>query len=147
MLERRKSQRQKCFLRGLIDFAEQHGKMACLVRDISDGGARVCFSCHVAIPERLNLYIPQRQKTVRVQVRWRRGDEFGVSFLDEAADSTAGRKNELLQRIVRLEIEAAALKDTIKRLKCEGYAAADCKDRRSANQVGPLPETVEPESN
>jgi hypothetical protein len=47
------------------------------------------FSGKVAISDLIDLYIPQREETMRARIEWRRGDEFGLSFLD-AACATGG---------------------------------------------------------
>ena len=44
MSERRISTRQKSFLRGCIQFNHRRTTIDCLVRDISDTGARLIFS-------------------------------------------------------------------------------------------------------
>jgi hypothetical protein len=57
--------------------------MSCLVRDLSDDGARIIFSQSVTIPANVNLHIPQRDKTFRAKVQWRRGDEIGLALTSE----------------------------------------------------------------
>src|SRR5215475_12513189 len=73
MSERRRSTRQKSFLRGCIYFNKRRSVMDCLVRDISDAGARLIFSEAVNVPDVVELYIPQ----VRESVGQRRCDDGG----------------------------------------------------------------------
>src|SRR5687767_4174651 len=80
MNERRIAQRQKSFLRGCIYFNNRRSAADCLIRDISDTGARLIFSSAIAIPDVVDLYIPQKEQTLRVHVQWRHGDELGVAF-------------------------------------------------------------------
>jgi hypothetical protein len=119
MSERRNTRRQKSFLRGFVYFDKRRGVMTCLVRDLSADGARVIFSSAVTIPDVVNLHIPQREKTVRARVQWRRGDEIGFAFAEEETVPTTQQESELLQRVAQLESEIAALKRTIKKLKRE----------------------------
>jgi hypothetical protein len=72
MGERRINRRQRSFLRGFIYFDKRRGVMSCLVRDFSDEGARILFSETVTIPDVVNLHIPQRERTLRARVQWRR---------------------------------------------------------------------------
>jgi hypothetical protein len=116
MGDRRGIRRQKSFLHGFIYFDKRRGVMSCLIRDLSETGARIVFSETVTIPEHIHLHIPQREKTIRAQVQWRRGDEIGLAF--EAADAAVSpQESELMSRIVQLETEIAELKRTIKKLK------------------------------
>jgi hypothetical protein len=105
----------KSFLRGLISFdAQRGGGVGCLIRDINEEGARVVFSEAIALPEQVNLHIPQKDQTLRARVSWRRGDEIGLSFVAVAAPPNT---NELMERIAQLEAENLRLRRMLKRLK------------------------------
>jgi hypothetical protein len=117
MSERRGSRRQKSFLRGFVYFDKRRGVMSCLVRDFSDEGARIIFSGTVTIPDVVNLHIPQRDKTLRAHVQWRRGDEIGLAFEAAPVAAVSPQESELMQRLAQLETEIIALKKTIQRLK------------------------------
>lgn len=119
MRERRVTRRQKSFLRGFVYSDKRRGVLSCLVRDLSDDGARIIFSPTITIPDVINLHIPQREKTVRARVQWRRGDEIGLAFADAAETATSAQESELIQRVAQLEAEISALKRTIKKLKNE----------------------------
>ena len=120
MSERRGSRRQKSFLRGFVYFDRLRGVIGCLVRDLSDEGARIILSQGVTIPDVFNLHIPQREQTLRAHVQWRRGDEIGLAFTEEeTATATSRKESELIERVAQLETEITALKRTIKRLRRE----------------------------
>ena len=123
MGERRQSIRQKSFLRGCIYFNRRRGAVDCLVRDISDEGARIIFSDTVSVPDIVELYVPQKEKTLRAHVQWRHGDEIGLAFPD--AVSTANGGAELAQRVAQLETEIATLRRVLKRLKIEISGSED----------------------
>jgi len=80
MIEKRKSPRKKCFMRGLVSSAGSNSKIQCLVRDISEGGARLMFESPDLISETLKLHLPIGGQTVWANVRWRKGNEMGVAF-------------------------------------------------------------------
>ena len=122
MSERRQSTRQKSFLRGCIYFNRRRSVMDCLVRDISDNGARLIFSEAVNVPDVVELYIPQKEETLNVQ--WRHGGEVGVAFAT-GAQAPAPPTDDLEQRVEKLEAEVAALKKMLKRLKAEVAGEAE----------------------
>src|SRR5258708_30905418 len=115
--ERRRIARQKSFLRGMIYFNNRRSVSDCLIRDISAFGARLIFSDAVTTPDLLDLYIPQKEQTLRSQVVWRNGLEVGVAFPQaiHAEPATAG-SGELAERVIKLEAEVLALKRALKKL-------------------------------
>jgi hypothetical protein len=123
MGERRQTTRQKSFLRGCIYFNNRRSAVDCLIRDISDTGARLAFSAAVQIPSVIELYIPQKEQTLRALVQWRFGDEVGVAFGEAARapapPAAAGDIVALAERVQKLEVEIAAMRKLIKRLKSE----------------------------
>jgi PilZ domain len=118
MSERRRSMRQKSFLRGCVYFNKRRQAVDCLIRDISDEGARIIFSDTVSVPDRVDLYIPQKEQTIRAHVQWRHGDEIGLAFPDTASDEIGSAPaGNLAQRMSRLELEVAALRKVLRRLQ------------------------------
>lgn len=120
MSERRNTTRKKSFLQGRIYFNNRRSALDCLIRDISDTGAKLIFSDSVQTPDTIELYVPQREQTLRAEVQWRRGDEIGVAFTDAetlAADRPAGSAAELAVRVQKLEDEVASLRRLLKRIK------------------------------
>ena len=121
MDERRRSARQKSFLRGRIIFNNGRASVDCLIRDISDQGARVTFSDTITVPDLVDIYIPQKEQTVRAHVLWRHGHELGLCFA-----FAAGRPphppdiSDLAARVAQLETEIASLRRILKRLKVAG---------------------------
>jgi hypothetical protein len=117
--ERRRTARQKSFLRGTIHFNNRRSAIDCLVRDISQYGARLTFADSVTVPDVVDLYIPQKDQTLRCHVIWRNGPEAGVAFPTATIGAT-GDSNDLSSRLARLESEVAALKRTIRQMKPGG---------------------------
>ena len=126
-VERRRTARQKSFLRGMIYFNNRRNAVDCLIRDISPYGARLIFSDAVTTPDVLELYIPQKEQTLRVHVIWRHGQEVGVAFaqaahVDPAAepgDPGSSPGQALAERVARLEMEIAGLKRILKKMKTD----------------------------
>ena len=109
--ERRTLLRQRSFLQGRLYFNNRRSSLDCLVRDISSQGAKLKVSDSIAIPEIVELYIPNKDETYRAKVQWRTGFEIGVTFENDDAPSivpSAG-PTDLLDRVRRLEAEVASL--------------------------------------
>jgi PilZ domain-containing protein len=106
--------------------SRKRGALACLIRDLSENGARIIFSETVTLPDVLKLYIPQREQTLRARVQWRRNDELGLAFI-EAARAIEPQPNagEVIQRVAMLEAEIASLRALLKRLKGDKNDAGD----------------------
>ncbi|GJE44248.1 PilZ domain-containing protein [Methylobacterium soli] len=125
MSEHRKETRQRVFLKGRINFNHGASSMDCLVRDLSASGARLALSETTTLPEVFELYIPQKDRTYRSVLRWRREDGVGITFSETATAAEAApaapsgpppapaldaSMEVLLRRIGELEGENAALR-------------------------------------
>jgi hypothetical protein len=133
-VERRRTARQKSFLRGMIYFNNRRNAVDCLIRDISPYGARLIFSDAVTTPDVLELYIPQKEQMLRVHAIWRHGQEVGVAFaqaahMDPAAeqpgDPGSSPGQALAERVARLEIEILGLKRILKKMKTDAGPVFD----------------------
>ena len=121
MGERRRSSRRKSFLRGCIYFNNRRSAIDCLVRDVSATGARLIFSAAVNVPDVVDVYISQKEETLRAQVQWRYGEDTGVAFVKgrQVGAAPPAPDHELVDRVARLEREIASLRKTLKRLKSD----------------------------
>jgi PilZ domain len=127
MGERRNSRRTKSFLRAFVYVSRKRSAPSCLIRDMSEKGARIIFPDTVTLPDVFDLYIPQRDHNIRARVQWRRNDEIGVAFVasekrDPAEQPSA---NEVVQRVALLEAEIASLRMLLKGLKNEKTESRD----------------------
>jgi hypothetical protein len=124
------SPRVKTFLRGLIYYDNRSTAADCLVRDISETGAKLELSENVIIPYLISLYIPKKNETLRATVQWRHSDMLGIAFTgaafkgvdrgDDDATKVAEQEGQidgnLAERVQRIEAEIVSLKRTIKDL-------------------------------
>src|SRR4051812_17119734 len=118
-VERRKTARQKSFLRGTTYFNNRRNAADCLIRDISPYGARLIFSAAVTTPDVLDLYIPQKEQTLRIHVIWRHGQEVGAAFAQAAQMDPVAEPGDLAERVARLEMEIVGLKRILKKMKTD----------------------------
>jgi hypothetical protein len=127
MSEKRKSPRQKSFLRGVVCPADCNSTIDCLVRDISKTGARLKFTSPQSITENIDLHIPVKGQTFRAKVEWSNPYEIGVSFKNNAVvDTSPQSDSEPSGRVAQLEAEIVALRQLITRLQ---------KDTRKKSEV------------
>jgi hypothetical protein len=119
MAERRRAPRQKSFLRGCVYFNKRRGALDCLIRDLSEHGARIIFSETVSVPDVVELYIPQKEWTLRARVQWRHGEEIGLAFPDARRAADGSSDGELALRVAQLESEMIALRKLVKKLRAE----------------------------
>ena len=125
MSERRGLTRRKSFLRGCIYFNNRRSAVDCLVRDVSQTGARLIFSDTVSVPDVVDLHIPQKDRMLRAYVQWRHGEELGVAFAPAAGATDQPAGGDLAERVAKLEAEIAALKKMFKRLKTDVAGGSD----------------------
>ena len=120
MAERRSSARQKSFLQGRIYFNNRRSSVDCLIRDYSETGAKLKFSETVAVPEAIELYIPNKEEIHRARVQWRSGDEMGIAFGEEVRSPSVVQDAgpvDLATRVQALETEVASLKRALNELR------------------------------
>jgi hypothetical protein len=120
MPERRTSSRQKSFLQGRIYYNNRRSSLDCLVRDVSDTGARLVFSGPVSVPDVVEVYLSNKDEVRRAKVQWRKGGEMGVGFGEDPADAGAmAASTDLFARVLKLERECASLKRTVSELRAD----------------------------
>ena len=120
--ERRTLLRKRSFLQGRLYFNNRRSSLDCLVRDISDQGAKLKVSDSIAIPEFVELHIPNKDETYRAKVQWRTGFEIGVTFeSDQESPSIvpSAAPADLPERVRRLEAEVASLHRKLNELQNE----------------------------
>jgi|SRR4051812_33194400 len=110
---RRDKPRLRSFMAATVLYNNGQSTLDCVIRNFSEDGAKLALPAEVALPDRFDLAVPQRNKTYRATMAWRRGGEVGVSLEDA---SVATLDAVLRQRIRMLEAEIAQLKSRIVQL-------------------------------
>src|ERR1700722_5834127 len=113
--DKRDAPRHKCFLRAFVYFEGLGTAVNCVVRDISDIGARLQFDKPLVLTELLDLHIPIKERSFHAEQRGRNGDEIGVTF--RATTKTSADDTGVDRRVERLKTEISDLKKAIKHLQ------------------------------
>ena len=110
--------RQRTFLKGTLYYDNRHASIECVIRDMSDSGARLTFEHPATVPDNVELFIPHKQQTLRARVQRRGANEIGIAFeIDRSLDPRRASDAELQQRVETLEAEIAALKRLVAKIK------------------------------
>jgi hypothetical protein len=113
----RRTQRRRALLGATITFNHGNSTVECLIRDISDSGARLAVPEAVTLPAAFELSIPRKNKRRPVQMLWRRADVVGVRFAEQPASTSSRNGEAALQRELReRDAELARLRDRIAEL-------------------------------
>lgn len=112
--EKRKAERLRTLMGARVVFNGGNSTLDCQVRNISATGARLAISGAAILPsEDFLLVVPARNKTYRVELRWRSYDAAGVKFLDEVAAVEGETLQALGSSVEELRAENARLRRRI----------------------------------
>ena len=79
---------------GHAQIISRTGATNCVVRDLSESGARLGVSERVKLPAEFDLWFVQRKLKLRVRVKWRNGDYVGVAFFEPQKAPKARSKSD-----------------------------------------------------
>ena len=109
MVEARKAERARAFLRARIVFNNMNSTIDCTIKNISVTGAKIELSNTITIPTEFDLDIPARGRVYRARLMWRDSDAIGVAF----EDTPAAAAEQDLSRIEKLDRENRKLKQAV----------------------------------
>ena len=121
IISKRAELRKRCFLAATISFNRGLSTCECMIRNLSEGGARLDVNSAVSLPAFFHLYIPVQDKRLYAELKWRSENEAGIQFCDEepareAANHTVQADAALKLRIRELEAEVVRLQNRISQL-------------------------------
>jgi hypothetical protein len=113
MLDRRRSARDKVVYGGVAEIGDDGATRDCVVRNISDQGAKIEFSTAVKLhKEQMSVAIARKGRSFLARVVWWRDNFVGVAFspeselpvsdLDERLRKSEQKKRQLQRRIKKL---------------------------------------------
>ena len=78
--ESRGAQRHRQLKNGIIVFNQQRGSVGCVIRDISDTGAKLRLNGPADLPHEFELVLLKERKIVPASLSWHNHPDCGVSF-------------------------------------------------------------------
>jgi len=70
--DQRAAPRMRTLIAAKISFNNGQSTLDCIIRNLSDTGAKLIVSAAIALPDGFDLLIPQKSVTRRVRTVWRR---------------------------------------------------------------------------
>lgn len=80
MNEKRLHPRRRVIKSGKVLFHDGFSTFDCVIRDVSDAGAKLKAETPQFIPDEIELLVDQQELIYPCAVLWRRGSELGVRF-------------------------------------------------------------------
>lgn len=77
--ERRHQPRQRA-LKGALIVTGHTGAYDCVVRNLSEDGAKLTLPSTIGIPDTFSLMLPAEQRMAPARAIWRTGTEIGIAF-------------------------------------------------------------------
>ena len=125
MVEARRGDRVRSFLRARIIFNNKNSSIDCTIKNISPSGAKIEVCNTFAIPAEFDLSIPAKNRVVRARMMWRDAEAIGVEFQEHGSKRNGSGETDvetLEQENRRLRARIAIL---AKRLEDLGQDASD----------------------
>ena len=84
--------RRRVLKAGVICFHQRHATLPCVVRDVSETGARLRTKGSISAPDHFELHIELDGLWADCRVVWRRGTELGVAFTSPVSQMAPKRR-------------------------------------------------------
>ena len=119
MLDRRQTTRDKVMYGGVAEIGEHGATRDCVVRNISEQGARLEFGNVIKLPqENVSLTIARKGRSFLARIIWWRDNFVGVAFSSETPSELP--VSDLAERLRKSEQKKQLLQRRIKELLDEG---------------------------
>ena len=80
MLDRRQHPRNRVYYGGMVAFNARNSTLACVVRNVSQRGARIEFENSAMLPDRVDFEIERRGLSCQAHLVWRDRNAAGLAF-------------------------------------------------------------------
>ena len=115
MQDRRQSARDKVLYGGVAEIGERGTTRNCVVRNISEQGAKIEFSNVIKLPKKqISLTIARKGRSFLARIIWWRDNFVGVAFSSESSSELPG--SDLAERLRKSEKKKRQLQRRIKQL-------------------------------
>jgi hypothetical protein len=117
MVERRQSARARVIYGGVIAYNRRQSTIECVIRNFSEGGAKVEFDNPAVLPEVIDLLIAKKDRAFTAKIAWRQANQAGLAF--QSAQQDAPIPLDWARRLRACEAERRELQDRIAKLLSE----------------------------
>jgi PilZ domain len=114
MIERRQNLRPRVIYSGVLAFNERRSTVECVVRNFSDGGARIELENPALLPEQIDLFIPKKNRSYRAAIVWANEGQAGLTFRPISPNPPV--ELDMARRLRRCESERRELQGRIAKL-------------------------------
>lgn len=115
--ERRTEYRRRALMAGTLRFKTRSGTLSCVVRDLSETGAKLVISSPMWIPEQFELEIQHQDMRIDARPVWRGATEMGIAFISKRNEQ--GRSARAEEKVISLEAERERLQRRVRQLSEE----------------------------
>ena len=112
-MENRTALRTRAVLKGEIRYHNGLMSTQCVVRDLSETGARLELPGDIPLADHFDLFIEKRNQTLPAVVKRKRGAEVGIAFVNNRETASDG----LSERVAKLEAEVAAQRELLEKIQ------------------------------
>jgi hypothetical protein len=99
--DRRHEVRFRTYKQGLAIFNDGWSTYSCLIREMSQEGAKLSLSAQSSLPEHFRLMIVNDKIIIPVERAWRRGDKVGVKFEGSSRRTAQGASKRAAKQMQR----------------------------------------------
>jgi PilZ domain-containing protein len=89
MDERRKSNRTRTYLGGTLAFNGRCASLDCIIRNVSESGARVAVDGSAILPDEFDFTVTRDDRAYRARLVWRNATDLGLKLLDPSETEVA----------------------------------------------------------
>lgn len=90
-----RARRTRVLLGGYAAFNQEHSAVPCVIRDLSETGARVEFDLGWIVPNQFTLFVDLEGFKVECEKVWNRGKLYGVRFNGPRIATERGRRQHI----------------------------------------------------
>ena len=114
MQERRALHRNRTYIGARIVFNLRYSTMDCLVRNLSEDGAKLIFGGVETIPSEFDIFIRNQSDSRRAKMIWRTESEAGIRFISPGYNQIVSI--EMARKVRQLEAEREKLAKRVEQL-------------------------------
>jgi hypothetical protein len=121
-VEHRAAPRLRAVLKAEIRYNDGLMSTPCVVREISESGARIELPGELALPDFFDLFIEKKRQTRRALLKRRAGKEVFIEFGKPDEGGTTD-DSDVSERLAKLETEVVELRGRLEQIEAASAAA------------------------